>query len=78
MYVLVYRNLERSRDLILVGAIYKAAYAVISLYHLGVGDLPHALFAVFGVLDIGFMVLFAMCLGRLGALRPESAGATAA
>lgn len=69
MYVLVYRDMERNRDLILVGAIYKAAYAVVSLYHLGVGDLPHGLFAVFGVLDIGFMILFAMSLGRLGALR---------
>lgn len=68
MYVLVYRNLERNRDLILVGAIYKASYAAISLYHLGVGDLPHVAFAVFGVLDIVFMILFAICLGRLGAL----------
>lgn len=66
MYVLVYRNLEGNRDLILVGATYKAAYAVISLYHLGAGDLPHPFFAVFGVLDIGFMVVFAMCLGWLG------------
>jgi hypothetical protein len=70
MYALVFRNMERNRDLILVGVIYKAAYAGISLYHLALGDLPHVLFAVFGVLDIGFMILFLMCLRWLEAERP--------
>jgi hypothetical protein len=66
MYVLVFRHIEESRDLILVGAIYKAAYASISLVHLGIGDLPHIAFAVLGVLDLGFLVLFMMCLRALG------------
>lgn len=77
MYALVFRNMERNRDLILVGVIYKAAYAVISLYHLAIGDLPHPLFAVFGVLDVGFMILFAMCLGRLKSSGPLTAGSPA-
>ena len=73
MYALVYRNLERNRDLILVGAIYKAAYAAISLLHFAIGDLPHRVFAVFGVLDLGFLVLFLMCLKALGPPdRPET------
>ena len=74
MYVLVYRNLEGNRDLILVGAIYKAAYAAISLFHLGLGDLPHPTFALFGVLDLGFLALFVMCLRAMG---PPSVRGTA-
>ena len=65
MYILVYRNVERNRDLILVAVIYKLAYAAISLYHFGLGDLPHTLFAVSGFLDLGFVVLFVLCLRAL-------------
>lgn len=77
MYVLIYLHLERNRDLILIGAIYKAAYAVISLYHFGVGDLPHSLFAVFGFLDIGFLVLFILCLRTISGAGRSGAHSTA-
>ncbi|MFC1575908.1 hypothetical protein ACFL5A_04635, partial [Gemmatimonadota bacterium] len=58
MYLLVYRNMERNVDLVLAGVTYKAAYICVSFYHLGMGTLPHPIFAVFGALDIIFLVLF--------------------
>lgn len=74
MYLLIYRNMARNRDLIIVGALYKAAYAAISLYHWTLGDLPHVAFAVFGVLDIVFLVAFVMSLGAMGRAAPAEAG----
>jgi hypothetical protein len=59
-YWLVYRNLERNVDIVKVGIVYKLAYAGVALCHYFAGDLPHDLFAVFGVLDLVFVVLFAM------------------
>ncbi|HSG49046.1 MAG TPA: hypothetical protein VLA43_14590 [Longimicrobiales bacterium] len=73
MYLLIAREMTRNRDLILVGAIYKAAYAGISLYHWTLGDLPHVVFAVFGLLDIVFLVAFVMCLGAMGRATPAEA-----
>jgi hypothetical protein len=58
MYLLVYRNLERNVDLALVGAIYKAVYSGVAFYHWGMGTLPHSIFALFGFLDLIFLVLF--------------------
>jgi uncharacterized membrane protein len=58
MYLLVYRNMERNVDLVLVGAIYKAVYSGVAFYHWGTNTLPHPVFAVFGFLDLIFLVLF--------------------
>ena len=58
MYLLVYRNMERNVDLVLVGAIYKAAYTGVAFYHWGAGTLPHSIFALFGFLDLIFLILF--------------------
>jgi hypothetical protein len=58
MYLLVYRNLEGNRDLVLAGAVYKTAYIGVSFFHWGMGTLPHSIFALFGVLDLIFLVGF--------------------
>jgi len=58
MYYLVYRNMERNVDLVLVGAIYKLVYSGVAFYHWGMGTLPHPIFALFGFLDVIFLVLF--------------------
>jgi hypothetical protein len=68
MYVYVWRDMVRNRDLALVGAIYKAAYAAVAFYHWTLGDLPHPLFAVFGITDVAFLALF---VAFLGAVRAE-------
>jgi hypothetical protein len=72
MYLFVYRNMIRNRDLVTVGAIYKAAYASVAFYHWGLGDLPHSVFAVLGLLDVGFLILFVMFLRKIGTGGGES------
>jgi hypothetical protein len=67
-YALIARgDLQRNGDLILVGALYKLAYASTAFYYWGV---PHIVFsAVFGVADAVFFLLMAECclsLRKLG------------
>jgi hypothetical protein len=62
-YVFVFfGDLERNRDLIAVGALYKAAYSGIAFYYWAIGDYPHVLFAtLFGVVDAVMLVMMAEC-----------------
>lgn len=62
-YALISRgNLLANADLILVGTLYKLAYAATVFYYWAAGGLPHAVFgAVFGVADVVFFVLMAEC-----------------
>lgn len=62
MYLLVYRNMMRNVDLVLVGAIYKGAYALVAFYNGAMGTLPHPIFLVFGALDVVFLIFFVMFL----------------
>ena len=66
-YFLVFLgDLQRNRDLIVIGTLYKAAYSGVSFYHLASGDIPHILFAaLFGIIDVAFLVLFPECLFTL-------------
>jgi hypothetical protein len=66
-YALIARgDLLRNADLILVGTLYKLAYAVAAFYYWWAGGLPHAAFAaVFGVADAVFFVLMAECYRSL-------------
>ena len=59
-------DLRQNADLILVGALYKAAYATTAFYYWAHGNLPHVAFgAVFGVADVIFLVLMAECYWSL-------------
>ena len=62
-YALISRgDLQRNADLILIGALYKLAYAAAALYYWAAGSLPHIAFgALFGVADVVFFVLMAEC-----------------
>ena len=62
-YALISRgDLRRNADLILVGTLYKLAYAATALYYWAAGSLPHIAFgALFGVADVVFFVLMAEC-----------------
>lgn len=64
MYLLVYRNMERNVDLVLVGVIYKAVYSGVAFFHWGTGTLPHSIFALFGFLDVIFLALFVYFLAE--------------
>jgi|ERR1039458_2216694 hypothetical protein len=55
-------DLQRNADLILVGALYKLAYAATAFFYWSAGSLPHVAFAaLFGVADAVFFVLMAEC-----------------
>src|ERR1039457_7616874 len=66
-YALIARgDLARNADLILVGTLYKLAYAGTAFYYWSQGSLPHIAFAaLFGVADTVFLVLMAECFFNL-------------
>jgi formate/nitrite transporter FocA (FNT family) len=66
-YILIARgDLRRNADLILVGTLYKLAYAGTAIYYWTQGSLPHVAFgALFGVADAVFFVLMAECYWSL-------------
>jgi hypothetical protein len=69
-YVLIYRgDLQRNRDLILVGTIYKFAYSSVATVFWLKGDAPHAIFVVFGAVDIVFFVLMFYIWRSLGKVK---------
>ena len=62
-YALISRgDLRGNADLILVGTLYKLAYAATAFYYWAAGTLPHVAFAaLFGVADAVFFILMAEC-----------------
>ncbi|HEX5399295.1 MAG TPA: hypothetical protein VFY06_09625 [Verrucomicrobiae bacterium] len=62
-YALISRgNLLANADLILIGTLYKLAYAAVAFYYWAQGTLPHVAFgAAFGVADVVFFILMAEC-----------------
>jgi len=63
-YYLIYRgDLQKNRDLIIVGALYKLAYCAIVFYYFAIGEIPHMIFlTLFGVVDLIMFVLMVECL----------------
>jgi len=66
-YFLIARSdLRRNADLILVGTLYKLAYATTAFYYWSQGSLPHIAFAaLFGVTDAVFFILMVECYWSL-------------
>jgi hypothetical protein len=62
-YFLIARgDLRRNADLILIGTLYKLAYAGTAFFYWSQGSLPHVAFgALFGVADAVFFILMAEC-----------------
>lgn len=62
-YALIARgDLERNRDLIAVGILYKAAYFFVALWYLIAGVYPHIVFfTVFGLADLAFGIAMIEC-----------------
>jgi len=65
-YYFIYRNLERNIDIVKIGVIYKAVYTGVAFYHWAAGTLPHPMFALFGLLDLVFLLLFILYLRGVG------------
>jgi hypothetical protein len=66
-YFLIARgDLRRNADLILIGTLYKLAYAGTAFFYWSQGGLPHVAFgALFGVADAVFFILMAECYWSL-------------
>lgn len=64
LYWFVYRNIKRNVDIVKVAVVYKLAYAWVALYNWAIGELPHSIFAVFGLIDIVFIVFFILYLSN--------------
>jgi len=61
-FLIALGDLRRNVDLILVGTLYKLAYAATAFFYWAQGSLPHVAFgALFGVADAVFFVLMAEC-----------------
>jgi hypothetical protein len=62
-YLLIYLgDLQRNRDLVSVGALYKLAYCSIAFYYFALGQIPHVIFILgFGVADFLFFILMLEC-----------------
>lgn len=64
LYYFVYLNLEKNVDIVKVGIAYKLVYTGVAFYYWALGQLPHPMFALFGFLDLIFVVLFALYLAN--------------
>jgi hypothetical protein len=73
-YVFAWQDLTGNLGIVRVGVIYKAAYFLVALYYLVTDDLLHWVFFVFGVADLGFLLLF---LGALAAMRSNRSASPA-
>ena len=62
MYYLVSKNLENNLDMVKAGIAYKSVYIALVIYYWSINMLPHPMFALFGIFDIGFLAFFIMFL----------------
>lgn len=71
-YYLIYKgDLQKNRDLILIGVLYKLGYCAITFYYFIIGDIPHVLFlALFGVIDFIMFILMLECYYTIGKKEP--------
>lgn len=61
-YLIYWGDLQKNKDLILIGVLYKFAYCFITFYYFLIGDIPHILFlALFGVIDLVMFILMLEC-----------------
>lgn len=67
-YYLIYKgDLQKNRDLILIGVLYKLGYCAVTFYYFIIGNIPHILFlALFGVIDFIMFLLMLECYNTIG------------
>lgn len=61
-YWFVYQAPIANRGIVKIGVAYKFAFASLSIYYFLIDELLHPVFLLFGILDIGFLVGFALFL----------------
>ena len=53
-------NLKWNIDIVKVGLIYKSIQVALALYYWCISQLPHLMFGIFRIMDLFFIVLFAL------------------
>jgi hypothetical protein len=61
-YWFVYQDPDENRGIVKIGTAYKAAFSALALYYLVIGQLLHPVFALFGLLDVFFLIGFVVFL----------------
>ncbi len=75
-YAMVWRHLWRNVDLVWVGIVFKLVYIGAAVGAMLRGDLPHALFAWFALIDALFIVGFLLFLRAASEIRYQSQAAS--
>lgn len=63
-YYLIYRNIERNKDLFLLGILYKVAYSAIAFYYFFFGTVE-TIFFIFGCIDLVMLALLVYCYKKI-------------
>ena len=66
-FFLAWRDPLRNRDLVLLGAVFKAFYILLAAYALVRGEVPHLVFLIFAAIDVLFLIVFVRFLQGTGA-----------
>lgn len=61
-YWIVFRDPDGNHGIVMLGIVYKAAFAGLAAYYWAIGDLLHPIFGLFGILDAMFLIGFVMFL----------------
>ncbi len=64
-YLIVARNVRANAGLVLAGMLYKAGYSLVALYYLAIDELLHWVFFALGVVDLLFLIGFAVTFQML-------------
>lgn len=69
-YWFVYQDPLANRGIVKIGVVYKFMFSALAAYYLAIGELLHPVFAVFGALDVLFLIGFVLFLREVRA--PEA------
>ena len=61
-YWFVYQEPVANRGIVKIGVVYKFMFSALAAYYLVIGDLLHPVFALFGGLDVLFLIGFVLFL----------------
>lgn len=69
-YWFVYQEPQANLGIVKVGVAYKFAFSALAAYYLLIGQLLHPIFALFGFLDLLFLIGFVLFLREAGGRQP--------
>jgi hypothetical protein len=61
-YWFVFQDPEGNHGIVKLGIVYKGVFALLAAYYWAIGQLLHPIFALFGILDVLFLIGFVLFL----------------